>query len=123
MAKDGPIWMRTLWFLEDCSVARVARSCRTLSLIARDELRQRTRRYLISGNPWEHAFYPVQGYYGRRFDGDGNEIDSGEGIWWARCLCKHHENLYKGYYCSCELFPLSRGLQRLLKGLKVVCVL
>lgn len=122
MENYEPIWEGILWFLEDCSVASIARTCRTMSLIARDELRRRARLYLRSGNTWEHGFYPVQGYYGRRFDGDGNEIDSGEGVWWARCLCEHHERLYNGQYCSCEFVLSSRGLERLLNGLKVVCV-
>lgn len=81
-----------------------------LSLIARDELKRRARQYFRSDNTRKHGFYPVQGYYGRRFDGGGNEIDSGQGAWWARCLCEHHAKLYNGQFCSCELFLASRWL-------------
>lgn len=116
MEEHGAIWERTLWFLEDCSVASIAGTCRTLYLIARDELRCRAGHYLRSANPWEHGFYPVQGFYGRRFDGDGKEIYPREGVWWARCLCEHHENQYNGRDCSCEFVVSSSGLERSLKS-------
>lgn len=102
-------------FLDNHSVTSLARTCRTLSVIARDELRQRVRRYLKSGtNTRQHGFYPILGYYGRRFDDDGNEMDAGEGSWWSRCLYEHHKKLYVGDHCSCEFFRTSRGLEKVL---------
>lgn len=117
MEKYWSIWDGVLEFLEDPGVARTARTCRMLYSFARAELTRRARRYLGSDNAWEHGFYPVEGYYGRGFDGDGNELDPGEGVWWITCLCDHHKRLYSGQACSCQCFSLM--LERLLKYLQV----
>ena len=104
MENYGTIWREIPQFLDNHSVTRLARTCRILSMVARDELRKRATHYLKSVNAWEHGFYPTRGYYGRRFDDDGNEIDAGEErSWWLRCLCEHHKMLYVGQKCSCEL--------------------
>jgi hypothetical protein len=110
MEKYEPIWDGVLGFLGDNSVASTGRTCRMLYLIARDELKRRARRYLRSQNNWEHGFYPVQGYYGRWADDDGNERTSGEGVWWVRCVCEHHKRLCSGENCSCELSSRAKGL-------------
>lgn len=111
MEDYGPIWGEIPRFLDNHSVTRLARTCRILSVVAGDELRKRAKRYLKSGNTWEHGFYPTWGYHARRFDDDGNEIDAGEErSWWLRCLCEHHQMLYVGHNCSCEFSRTNRGL-------------
>lgn len=75
MEKLEPIWWEIPRFLDNHSVTRFARTCRTLSLIARNELRRRAQQYLRSDNTWKHSCYPVRGYFGRRFDSNGNEMD------------------------------------------------
>lgn len=102
MEKYEEIWEKISRFLDNNSITHLARTCRMLCLIARDELRQRGRHYLRSVNTWEHGFYPVQGYYGRRFNDEGEEMDAGEGLWWLRCICEHHKRLFTGQDCSCE---------------------
>lgn len=104
MKRYESIWDGVLEFLGDGSVASCGKTCRVLWLIARDQLKKRARHYLRSKNTWEHGYYPVQGYYGRPVDGDGNELPSGKGFWWVRCACEHHERLYSGLDCSCEFF-------------------
>ena len=114
MEKYRLIWREIRRFQDNYSVTRFAGTCRMLSWIARDELRRRARGYLKSDNTWEHGFYPVRGYYGRRFDDDGNEMDAGEESWWLRCLCEHHKRLYLGQDCSCKFVRTSWGLRRVL---------
>ena len=110
MEKHWPIWEGALEFLEDSDVAKTATTCRILYSFARSELTRRVRHYLISDNSWEHGFYPVQGYYGRGFDGNGNELGPDDGVWWVRCLCDHHEKLFSEKQCSC-LFWFPQGLK------------
>lgn len=106
MEKYEPIWDGVLKFLGVGSIASVGNTCRMLYPIARDELKLRAMRYLESANPWEHGYYPVQGYYGveKYDDGDGKGKESGSGkrSLWVRCDCEHHERLFLGQNCSCE---------------------
>lgn len=104
MALHEHFWEDVLRFLGDGTVAKVGSTCRMLYFIARDELRLRARHYLKSDNAWEHAFYPARGYYDKQGDcgGDGDEMGSGEGMCWVRCVCEHHKMVFLGRDCSCE---------------------
>lgn len=96
MEKQRDIWFEVMRFLGDGSVASIGRTCRTLSLVARRELKLRAGQYLGSKNPWVHGFYPVKGYYWQPAD------DSSSGVEWKRCNCDHHKRLFLGEYCLCE---------------------
>lgn len=100
MKGNTDIWSCVLKFLGDCSIASVSRTCRTLYLLARHELKLRAGHYLRSDNAWEHGFYPAPGYYGTLADDERHES---EDTIWVRCSCEHHVRLSRGESCSCAV--------------------